>query len=438
MKEKHLIDKFLEFEEENDLFDLEIRGIKIWAHLRFGVYSQIISKKENLKRAHKKLNRIKKITGYTWNFLNTIIFHNPLLGLKKSDFILFNHSRRIEVDDIWEEPYSERFCQGKEKFYIFELPYYGEHKKNVLVKNNRKYLDLINLLSTSLAKIIMKIKPLNRKEIKIINSLKILIEKNFNTQIDLTSINYNIFYFYVYKKLLIYIIDKSKPKKIYQVVHYSFTCLLINQIAKERNIPTYEFQHGTMGKYHIAYNYKSNKKKSWLPDNVLFYNDFWKNNNRLPLKDKNKIIYGNPYLEAMKKKFQVKKTNTMTTILIISQGPIGKKLAVFAKELCNKLDDVNYRIIFKLHPSETDNWRKDYPGLLEKNIEVYSNEKHLYELFSQADIQIGVSSTAIYEGLEFNLNTYIFKTTSWEYMIPLIEQKKAVLISKVEDILDKI
>lgn len=67
MEEKHLIDKFLEFEEKNNLFDIKIRGINIWYHIRFDVYSQIISKKNDLGRAHFTKTRVLKFKDYLLN-----------------------------------------------------------------------------------------------------------------------------------------------------------------------------------------------------------------------------------------------------------------------------------------------------------------------------------------------------------------------------------
>ena len=38
---------------------------------------------------------------------------------------------------------------------------------------------------------------------------------------------------------------------------------------------------------------------------------------------------------------------------------------------------------------------------------INSSDVQLYELFAEADIQVGVTSTSLYEGLLYNLDTYI-------------------------------
>ena len=439
MKEKHLIDKFLEFEEENKLFDIEIRGIKIWSFIRFGVYSQIISKKNNLKKAHYKQNKISKFYNYLKNLFICLLFHNPFL-LKKVDFLVFNHPRRMQVNDIWEEPYSDDFIRVNQtkKINIFESPFNGKHKKKVLNSRSIKYKDIMNNIATIGAKITKILFPLKKREIEIIENLEKQINSVFLSEVNISTIKYNIFYYKTYKKLLHFILKKTQPENIYEVVSYDPINMLINEIASEFKIPTIEFQHGTMGKYHIGYNYFSSEEKyDFLPDKVYFFNEFWKNNNRFPIIEQNKIVYGNPYMDKLVKFYKKSATKKgKQKILFLSQGTIGDKLSEFANNLSKNIDSKKYEIIYKLHPSEYFDWKKRYPNLVEnKNIEVIDNNiKHLYKLFALSDIQIGVYSTALYEGLEFGLKTYILKEYGWEYMEEIIKEKRAILVKNITGI----
>jgi len=62
------------------------------------------------------------------------------------------------------------------------------------------------------------------------------------------------------------VIKRIKPKLILEVVSYSESRYAVNHIASKFNIPTVELQHGTMGKYHIAYNFKKKINLSTFPD----------------------------------------------------------------------------------------------------------------------------------------------------------------------------
>ena len=96
-----------------------------------------------------------------------------------------------------------------------------------------------------------------------------------------------------YLKLL----DKVKPKIIIEVVSYSFNNLLINEVAKKYKIPTIELQHGTIGRYHIAYNFKKQIYLPTFPDYIFLFGEYWKNNTRFPISNGKLKVTGFPYFE---------------------------------------------------------------------------------------------------------------------------------------------
>jgi len=436
MKEKHLIDKFIEFEEKYDLFDYKISNTKFWHYYRFSVYFEILNSQTKIKSAHFKQSKMSKLWNYLKNLITCLIFHNPFF-LKKVDFILFNHPRRIynSENDIWEEPYTDEFLKNSKgkTFYIFEYPYNGIHRKNVIFKKNIKHLDILQNIASIIAFIKSKLNPLSKQEQDKILYLRNIIKKEFGCNIYLSKLEYDINYIASVRKLINYLLKKTTPQEVYEVVSYDMLNMIINEVASSKNIPTIEFQHGTMGKYHVGYNYKKKRNYNWFPDKFNFFNEYWKKNNRLPIEDENKLIYGNPYMQK-KVDFYRKKTkkNKKITIIIISQGSIGDKLVKFTDHLAKIIDTNKYNIIYKLHPSECFDWRQRYPILINNHniIVIDSNNKHLYELFAISDIQIGVYSTAIFEGLEFGLKTYIIKEYGWRYMEDIINSDKAILIDE--------
>src|SRR5699024_2275823 len=106
-------------------------------------------------------------------------------------------------------------------------------------------------------------------------------------------------------------------------------------------------------------------------------------------------------------------------ILFISQGTIGKELAKLALNISRNMPD--YHFIFKLHPGEFDRWRSEYTELSTaakfENFEVIDNNKiNLYRFLAESDYQIGVYSTAIFEGLTLGCKTVLFNLPGIEYM----------------------
>jgi hypothetical protein len=132
-------------------------------------------------------------------------------------------------------------------------------------------------------------------------------------------------------------------------------------------------------------------------------------------------------------------------ILFISQGVIGKYLSEFAYNIAKKLEDCEekYEIIYKLHPGEYSNWQNNYSYLkkCEKlaNFHIIdSSEISLYELFSKSEYQVGVFSTAIYEGLLFNCKTFIVDLPGSEYMDSLVEKNYVKKIATADEFIDSI
>lgn len=108
--------------------------------------------------------------------------------------------------------------------------------------------------------------------------------------------------------------------------------------------------------------------------------------------------------------------------MFLSQGTIGRKLKDLAIDLARKLNKNDYRILYKLHAGEVERYKTEYKEMENYGIEViYTNKDTLYDLFASSEIQIGVYTTAIYEGLGFGLNTLIYKIEQSEYMDELCD-----------------
>ena len=121
-------------------------------------------------------------------------------------------------------------------------------------------------------------------------------------------------------------------------------------------------------------------------------------------------------------------------IVFISQPHIGKELSKFAIE-CADDRRITDDIIYKLHPKELDGWKTRYPWLHESRLSVVGNQSSsLYELFAQSRAQVGVESTAVYEGLCFDLDTYIYNIDGADRLMSLVDVGVAQLIDSTSDL----
>ena len=116
----------------------------------------------------------------------------------------------------------------------------------------------------------------------------------------------------------------------------------------------------------------------------------------------------------------------------------GKLLSEVALELSNA-KEISYNIIFKLHSEERGKWREDYPWLVGSDVQVIDTKKDiLHKLLAESDIQIGVGSTALYEGLAFGLKTCLMDGPGIDYFDSLIKSGTAIMIDSAADFKRKI
>jgi hypothetical protein len=145
--------------------------------------------------------------------------------------------------------------------------------------------------------------------------------------------------------------------------------------------------------------------------------------------DKEKVSpVGFPHFEKRRESYE---RDPRDEILFISQPNSFHELSEIAMQLDEELPD--YEMKFKVHPKNVD-WGEEKPELAESDVEVIYDEKPLYEMFSTARYQIGVSSTAIYEGLGFGINTMIYDGEGKEITQNLLDEGHAVEVSDAEEL----
>ncbi|MHA1515771.1 MAG: sialyltransferase, partial [Candidatus Heimdallarchaeaceae archaeon] len=169
---------------------------------------------------------------------------------------------------------------------------------------------------------------------------------------------------------------------------------------------------------------------------IFAFGDYWIETVTYPI-GKNRIFsVGFPELETSRQKYA--RTKKKNQIVFISQPWIGTHLSKLAIEL-NKVENLGYKVIYKLHPNEVNTWKEEFPWLLNSGIEVIDHEgKGLYELFAESEIQIGVNSTALFEGLFFGVKTLLFDYFGIDYMEDLLKSKVAEKFSDADDLVKKI
>lgn len=437
------IKKFLEIEEKYNLCYWEIDGINLWEYSRFEIWNYVFcTEKLSLQKAHRTRNI--EACSVFFDFITSFL-RFKLAKKRNVDVCFITHERRVKEKDYYDCIYSENLIKKYPNSIVIERPHNYSHLKPVrtnnlyytdwiivignlfaklnAVLNTAKYKKIKNLVRQGIEEAYLEMKQIYQLETSLESLVKLNTEKYFMCKIQ----------YRMYQGLL----NKFSPKVIVEVCHYSRQCMLINEIAKKMNIPTIELQHGTMHSEHAAYQYSSDKSIQQLPDEILLFSDYWSEQIHMPIKKEKLYATGFPYFENKIEEYRKStKRSDCRTILFISQGTIGKELSLLAVKLSNMLQNSAYRIIYKLHPGEYSDWKQQYNWLVESNIEVVDNlNRDIYSYFAESDIQIGVYSTAIYEGLGFGLDTYIYNIGHADTMKTLIEGKYAKMFNTVEELL---
>ncbi len=443
MTEQELFDAFLEFEDKNDLFNRNYNGFYYWIYIRYEVYSRII---EVITQS----GPILLPNNYCEFKTISNVFKNITLELfckkkRKAEILLFQLPRKSLENDKYIDLYTNFLNENLSQEFI-SIDSVNIQHRYVPLKHKCEKWNIPHLAAKIKSKFI-KIKDV--EVIHCINSLQEHISVTFNVKLPKNHIFNIVNKFYVYHKTLcpFYLkkLQEIKPKVVIQVCYYTPKNMILNEVSSLLNIPTIELQHGTMGLGHLAYNYKRKVKYPQLPKYMYLFSQFWKDCSLLPLADENIKITGFPYFESQLNKFkdinESKASNEKKIILFISQTTIGKELSRFAVELSKLIDPKKYEIIYKLHPIESSGWetRLSELYLSRENITVISNNKeNLYSIFSRSHIQVGVYSTAVYEGLGFNLKTFIVPLRGYASMKTLINMNYATLVQNPLDLFNNL
>lgn len=447
MNIKNLCQSFLLIEKNNSLFaKYNTSELPLWSLVRFPIWSSILLvQKLELTQAWSSY-RDKSILSKMLPGLNLIkgtIRRNTFIGLKENDFLFLGIGQREKVKNQYFDIYMDYLIRELSDYKILSMIKTGGHHFNPLPFENYKYFDALNL------KTLIKGK-LSRKDDEIILKLKEILNIIIN-YFDL-KINYSkviddlyfdkVFNFIQYREAFRRILDKVKPKIIFENDHYGIKSIAVNVVANRLNIPTVEIQHGTINNYHIGYNYQNlgkNETVSFLPKYIFMFGEYWKRNCKLPISEKNKIVTGFPHFEEKRKMTSHIKKNAKQ-ILVISQALVGEALSNLIFDLAKKLTN-GFTIVYKLHPAEYHNWQGRYIQLLKLptiTIVDPSSSKTLYEYFAESTYQIGVFSTALYEGLAYNLKTFVVNLPGHEYLYDLIEAKYVILVKSADDIISNL
>jgi len=226
-----------------------------------------------------------------------------------------------------------------------------------------------------------------------------------------------------------FILKRIDPVVVILVTGWSKPTLI--ETCRILDIPVVELQHGTINPYNVEYSHPGERSKTLFADYLFTWGEFWNEQTEFPISDNRVYSVGYPYFE--RERTQYIDVESSNQLLVVSQPIYGDVIAQVATDL--SAADPSYDIVYKLHPAEYDGWKDRNPELERSEITVIdSDDPPLYQLFAESRAQLGVASTALFEGLGFGLETYLLEQPGVEYMNGLLERNVGTLVHDHTDL----
>lgn len=445
--------KFLEIEKKYNLYSLTAGGVNYWMYYRFAFWINVICK-QKLGVSEKHNKKVYNLTGRFLALYKLLYCSLTKTNrkIKNRDVCFIAHERRVKTKGFYECIYTEEIARQYNGAVTLEKPYGYEHLLPIK-EQDIIYLDNVLVAGHLYGSFHKYLKTKKYKTLKqevskqldgALNEIRNAYECLFSLDTICNKIVDIILETQIERKKCEQLLQRLQPKLIVEVVHYSKLCMVMNELSKQRGIQTVELQHGTISSEHLPYQYNSDIELAQLPTYVFTFSEYWSHVIKMPIDTDKIIAVGYPFFEKKKASVKTESIKLLEkarkkTILFISQWTIGQQLSQLAAELRNRLPKEDYDIIYKLHPGEFSIWRKKYVELAGSDVLVIGeNDIGIYECFAISDVQVGVYSTAIYEGLGFGLTTYIYNTSYADTMKLLTEYGAAKRVDSVDDLANDI
>jgi hypothetical protein len=428
-------ERFLAMEADLDLFSSTLDGVHIWEWIRYDVFQAVMFSTGTWHHheplGHDLRDRLKG----AYLLARNLVVKNPFLA-PEAELLYYGHPRRTRFDDgYWWDIYCDPIHEAAEADYLHvEEPFLNRHFRPARTENIR-YMDLVHYSGTLSTEIGLHSASTTEREREWLRDVHGRLRSEFDVDVDVTGralekLRRHDATVGLYERVL----DRVDPELVVLVAGSGKETFI--SACKGLGIPVAELQHGHISEYSIEYSFPGDRTKRTFPDYLLTFGEYWNHTGAYPIDPEHVIDVGFPYLERCREKYAgVEPTGQ---ILFMSQWTLTPELSEFAVELAERAGRQR-DVVFKLHPDEYENWRELYPWLAGSDVDVVGPDgPPLYRLLAESGVQVGVHSTTIFEGLSYDLETYLLELPGVEHMLPLIERGDATLVDSPERLLEEL
>jgi hypothetical protein len=212
------------------------------------------------------------------------------------------------------------------------------------------------------------------------------------------------------------VLRRHHIKTVYVVVAYFHQHIV--GAARDLGIRVVELQHGAISPFHLGYSYPGRPDVADQPDELWCFGSYWTDVADLPAGMSTSVI-GASYLPQA-----VEKDPDLAVFL--SQGTIGGELLHVAESVAKEHPALD--VVYRLHPSERASHYTFPPGVR------LVTEGSTLDLLASATYQVGVSTTALFEGMALGCRTAVANLPGHEYLERPISSGHALLMTHPKEL----
>ncbi len=423
---------FVDFETKEDLFDIRMRGHGLWDYLRYRIFQEFLNFKPDYFKKRQSQNRFKRVLEMVLSVASMAFsFFWPR---RTYDLVILNYDRRNTIDGKQVNIHFYPLIKAlQDKFRILlvdpselHTPLKGIYPCDSIRWRPYYLIDRFKNRSDQFTP----------EESTLLSSLQTKLHDHFGVMLDIEKIAREDFLFPLrqlrrYKNLF----ERTATKVVLFCDNGNMKAAI--EAAHSIGVKAVDYQHSLISEVNVLYTYPDlpHPPTQTLSDVIFTYGEYWNSQYNLPSR---RIAVGFPYMEKRKADAiaKMKSIKDRDLNLILISGSYSKDIFIkAAMELADRIPKLT--IYYKLRLEDYEGWRDRYPSefAAKKNIKVIdNNDVSLYEYLALCRYQIGVNSTALVEGMAFDLTTFILKTGWYEEMRNFYENGHAFLTESADEI----
>jgi hypothetical protein len=434
---------FIEFEEREQLFDQRLLGVAYWQLIRHDVFRETLQALGLAERAHLRVEELplRHWLGPQLRQLPTTLGRSFFTRLPRAELLVAAHPRQLAYEGRFICPYSQPLLWGTQRSRLLLEGHFQGRYFSPDAGEPTRYVDLALVLAHAAFRAReLRGHGLSARDrgalAELTQRLGLQLGAAPEPAAVLRRARTAVLATLGLRAPLSYLLDRVQPKLIVEVVGYRLVNQVLTLLAHERGIPVAELQHGTMGAAHAGYNFARGRLPDAFPDYLLLFGELWRSATPgLPLDPAHTPAVGYGWLELQRAQHARHSQRGVRRILFLSQRDVGRALSRVACALQAQLPAGAFELAYRLHPSEAIRWREHYPELSQSGMRVeLAEERGLYASQCAADVQVGVYSTALLEGVAFGLDTYLVQLSGHEQLSMLTAAGIARLVAGADEL----